>query len=643
MPPLGGAKSIKNIALVAHIDAGKTTLSESILFLSGAISEVGTVEEGLTTLDYLEEEQTRGITIEAGLASFLWKSCEYTLLDTPGHLDFENETNVSLQGVEGAILLISATSGVEVQTIEGWKKLQSQSISPLIFLNKLDLECRPIDSLLEQIEEVLEVKPFLMSLPVYREGELKGVVDVLNEVAIYPVLDSPRAFRQAPVPEKMKEALEKCREELYSVATSVDDSLTEAILQGKKIDKAKLVHGLVQAVKWRRGVPVYVGTALQNIGVRQLLNGCHFFVPPPQVNENHEVWAKVLRIKTWRSNYLALLKIQKNLTDSTTYPALHKVHGNHMNKVESVQAGEIVAAYLKDLPECRLGDELGVDGKIKSSAQLFTYVPLLKTRMEPVDKAEFTQINKTLKEWVALDASLALEYEKETGNWLLSTLGEVQLAVIKERLEKETGCRVNLGTPSIKYLERINKKKLKFKNKGALAGYELSLTLEVVGDLESIENKLVNQSGNTSKQVTDCLESFFSQFIEKGLKGFGSFIGVQVTLTELSCNQSSFPMGLLYKVLQDCLALNLKREDVDVFEPVVRLTVSVPNSCCGAVLDDLQEKRAEILSLETEEKKKIILSQVPLQRTFGYTTLLRSMSKGQGTFRIAYEKHDKVK
>ncbi|HLP40189.1 MAG TPA: GTP-binding protein, partial [Fibrobacteria bacterium] len=293
----------RNIAILAHVDAGKTTVSERLLYFSETIPGIGEVDEGLATMDYLEEEKKRGITIEAGIASYSWKGSRVTFVDTPGHVDFGVEVDFALKAVEGVILVLSGVSGIESQSLEAWEKAKANRNRSLLFINKLDLASADHRRVLEQVQVLFGVTPVALTLPVYVEGAdggapiLDGVIDVLNQLALYRSVEHPRKLIKGEIPAFLRDEYTAARKALVDVASQFNDSLLQAWMAGEELRNEDILAGLRAAMEAGGHIPVYMGSAIKNVGIRQLMNGVNQLLPAPATSAEGDTASLGLIIK----------------------------------------------------------------------------------------------------------------------------------------------------------------------------------------------------------------------------------------------------------------------------------------------------------------------------------------------------------
>jgi len=630
----------RNIAILAHVDAGKTTVSERLLYFSDAISGTGEVDEGLATMDYLLEEKKRGITIEAGIASYDWKGVHTTFVDTPGHVDFGVEVDFALQSVEGVVLVISGLSGVESQTLAGWEKIQRNKNRPLLFINKLDLPGADYTKALEQIRVLFQVRPVVLVFPVYHDGKIHGVVDILHQVALFRAAESPRRLIKGEIPHLYREEYERFRRDLVDFASQYNDNVLESYLSGAEIESSALMEGLKKGLAQNEGVPVFMGSALKNVGIRQLLNGINQLLPPPAIPKDAEdTLGFVIKIRWYPGVgriYLAKL-FSKPTSEHLESARFYRVFAERLEETHEAEAGDLLAIqternftvgqFLRPLT----GESVSRKG----------YRPLLQTRLELVDLEDNARVNQVLTELTDVDPSIQIEPDLVTGGWILRAVGELQLDVFYNRLKNEHDCNVRVGAPTVRYLEKLKAPHAGLTNEATGFGVEAKISLDANPQKNS-------QTGDENKIVFSCdlkpieeevLRDCFDAFCSQGVCGLGEIAGLEVNVRELTASASPIPPPLLAKVFNDCLKLNLNPPDFEVFEPIMKLEIIVPEEYCGAVLSDLASRNAVIRKIDTDGRNSIIFLEIPLENTFGYTTLLRSLSKGLGVFVLTYEKH----
>lgn len=639
-----GPAELRNIAILAHVDAGKTTVSERLLYLGEMIPSMGEVEEGLATMDYLEEEKKRGITIEAGIASYEWKGAKVTFVDTPGHVDFGVEVDFALRAVEGVVLVLSGVSGIESQSLEAWEKIQSNRNSVLIFVNKLDLPTSDHRKVLEQVKLLFRVNPVILTLPLFSEGSIEGVIDVMNGVSIYRAQGNVRKLVKGPIPEGMREEYEAARKGLLDAASEFRDEIAEAFLNGVEPEADILQDGLRLAVLSGRHVPLYLGSALKSIGIRQLMNGIRGLLPPPAPAAGPG-GAKALVIKIRHYQGIGQIRLLKAFAPFSLGEAklwggeearLYRVFAETLEEIDAVAAGEIAA--IKADRGWNIGEHLG-----GGSGERFRgreYRPILQARIELQHEEDFDHVSKALKLVAEAEPSISIEPDMQAGGWQVNTVGELQLDVLCRKLEQDFGCRIRSGAPRVRYLERLRRPSGPIVHKTVIHNITVEIAMEAASGPEGqLENEIRFPAETIGENIRKVLQSAFWNFCEQGVLGQGAMAGLKVEIRHFRLEGAGGLEGASFKSLKDALELNLGPEKFEVLEPLMNLQVIVPDEFCGAVLADLAAKGASVRKLDSDGHNSIILLEIPLEKTFGYATLLRSLSKGLGVFVLTYGKH----
>ncbi len=627
----------RNIAILAHVDAGKTTVSERLLYFSDRIPGMGEVDEGLATMDYLLEEKHRGITIEAGIASYDWKGVRVTFVDTPGHVDFGVEVDFALQCVEGVVLVISGQSGIESQTLSAWEKIIRNGNQPLLFVNKLDLPTADYAKVLEQVRVLFQARPIVMVFPVYHNGQIHGVVDVVHELALFRSMENPRRLIKGEIPAAYREEYSRHRRDLVDFASRYSDTVLESYLQGLEIDSSILLEGARVGMSRREGVPVFMGSALKNVGVRQLLNGINQLLPPPVIPQNaDDALGFVLKVRWYPEIgriYLAKL-FSDQVADVLNTSHFYRVFAENLKEIPKIEAGDLVAIQT-DRPY-----SAGQYLRSASAENAFhkSYKPLLQVRVELVNAEDYESVNRVFRELADVDPSIQVEPDTAASGWILRAVGELQLDVFCERLQREHHCDIRVGAPSVRYLEKLRHSRPGLVNEASGFGAETRISVDVKLNKNGDENNIAF-SCEPKPVEEDVLRGCFEAFCDQGVCGLGSLSGFDLNIQDLGGSQRPVPPPLLAKVFLDCLKLNVGASDFDVFEPIMKLEIIVPEEYCGVVLSDLASRGGVVRKIDADGRNSIIFLEIPLENTFGYTTLLRSLSKGLGVFVLTYEKH----
>jgi elongation factor G len=630
----------RNIAILAHVNAGKTTLSERLLYFSAAISGTGEVEEGLATMDYLQEEKKRGITIEAGIASYTWKGVHTTFVDTPGHVDFGAEVDFALQSVEGAVLVISGLSGIESQTLAAWEKIRSNGNLPLVFINKFDLDGADHGRVLEQMRLLFKTEPVVLTFPLYAKGKIDGVIDVVHELALFRSSENPRKLLKGEIPEASHDEYIRHRTALINFASRHNDAVMHAFLEGRPAETSDLIDGVRAGLAAGEGVPVFMGSALKNAGVRQLLNGINQLLPPPALPADaDDTLGFVLKVRWYPG--IGKIHLAKIFSDDTARRLREQpggarffhVFAETLEEIEAVEAGD-VAAIQSDTPYV-MGQYLLSGG---ARALGGAYKPLLQARIELADAADLEHVRGVLRQVADTEPSIQIESDTATGGWIVRAIGELQLDVFCKRLKNDHGCNISVGTPSVRYAERLAKTQTGLAGEATAFGAQALIRFDAKNRPKTDENRIRLPAGLDPVEE-EVLRDCFRTFCGQGVAGLGEIAGLDLEIQEISGSRRPVPPPLLAKTFSDALGLSLNSAKFEVFEPIMNLEIIVPEEYCGAVLADLSTRGGVIRKIDADGRNSIIFLEIPLENVFGYATLLRSLSKGMGVFVLTYEKH----
>jgi elongation factor G len=628
---------IRNIAVLAHVDAGKTTLSERILFTAGEVRYPGNVEDGLATLDYLPEEKKRGITIESGVAHFEWRGTWFNLIDTPGHVDFGAEVDMALSAVNGAVLVVSAASGVETQTLAAWKKLRSQGIQTVLFINKLDNADYSLDDTLIHIEEELGVRPVLLSFPEYESGRVTGVLDVISGKRLVHGKDG----REEAIPAKTAhEALRKYYREAVEFASYADDEVLEAALAEREVSPELLIRGLAKLSGMDDYVLCYAGSALENWSVRSLMTGLSFFLSAPKPFPEN-VLGQVIRIRHFKeTGEFSLFLSMANLSKKELPPhfVFFRMMANQMLPVEEIRAGDIYA--MKSETKMELGNRIGKDGTIletKDDPEKPAYRPLLQTQIECLRIEDYDRIEESFSILSRMDPSFQVVHHPEGGFWMLYTVGEVQLEVILSRLAREFDCEVRAGRPEVQWQERLLTPLPPVHNRFQAGPFSVSITLSV-SPLPVEEHDIRLKADFLESAPKEILAGVRSALLETAAMGFlgkGALVGVEFQVHEFEASEAA-PVPMIKKACADAVILLIKPQNLALFEPYMELSVECPALYAGAITGDIQAREGKVKEIGGDGVMHFIKAEVPLRCFFGYSTEVRSLSRGTAQYSLRF-------
>lgn len=636
------SQPIRNIAILAHVDAGKTTLSERILFAAGEVRRPGKVEEGLATMDYLPEEKDRGITIESGVAHFEWKNTWFNFIDTPGHVDFGAEVDTALTAVEGAVLVVSAASGVETQTVAAFRKLREAGVRTILFINKLDNPDYSLDETLINVEEVLGVRPVLMSLPEYRGGKLEGVLDVLSRSRLVhsetgeEVVDD--SWPQDGEVSESTEKLKKYYAEAVEFASNFDDEVLKLALDGKPVPPKALLRGLKELAKDDDYALCYAGSAIEGFGVRSLTTALSFFLPDvPEFGRNE--LGQVIRLRHFKGvGEISLFRSHTDM-ERKEWPAgfeFSRLKANLLQPVDEIRSGDIYA--MRSPFETELGQTIYLDGSVpgegdaERSSVRDRYQPLLQTRVECLGSEDYHHVEKSLNTLCRMDPSFRVQKD-DGGFWYLHTVGEVQLDVLLSRLKREFGCDVCAGAPEVRWQERLCRAVGPVENTFQLGPHKISIKVSATpldGDAHDI--RLSAEFLETApREILAGVRSALLESTEIGVLGKGPLVGVRFEVHEFTWTEGALP-PMIKKACADAVVKLIRPADVTLYEPVMELSLECPVNFAGLVTGDIQSRDGKVKEIGGDGKTHFLKADVPLRKIFGYATGVRSISKGTALY-----------
>ena len=653
-------QSIRNIAILAHVDAGKTTLSERILFTAGEVRRPGKVEEGLATMDYMPEEKERGITIESGVAHFEWKNTWFNFIDTPGHVDFGAEVDMALSAVEGAVLVVSAASGVETQTVAAFKKLRAAGVRTILFVNKLDNADYSLDETLINIEEVLGVRPVLMTLPEYRDGKMTAVLDVLSQSRLE---HSDTGEEVVDENWNVDDGWDNSRElkkhysEAVEFASNFDDEILSLAMEKKPVSPKLLLRGLKALAASDDYALCYAGSAMEGFGVRSLVTALSFFLPEVPSFNSDEL-GQVIRLRHFKG--VGEISLFRSHTDMLRkeWPVgfeFSRLKANLLVPVEEIRVGDIYA--MRTPFETELGQILYIDPSIASqrlSTQCDTfssvilsevhsteskglsirdhYQPLLQTRIECVCTEDFHHVEKSLSTLSRMDPSFRVQKD-DGGFWYLHTVGEVQLEVLLARLKREFGCEVHAGKPEVRWQERLCHEVGPVENTFQIGPHKISIKLSS-SPLETAAHdiRLSAEFMETApREILAGVRSALLETTEVGVLGKGALVGVRFEVHEFSWTEGALP-PMIKKACADAVTKLIKPADVELHEPVMELSLECPVDFAGNITGDIQSRNGKVKEIGGDGRTHFLKAEIPLRKIFGYATNVRSISKGTALY-----------
>jgi len=637
------SQAVRNIAILAHVDAGKTTLSERILFAAGEVRRPGKVEEGLATMDYMPEEKERGITIESGVAHFEWKDTWFNFIDTPGHVDFGAEVDMALSAVEGAVLVVSAASGVETQTVAAFKKLREAGVRTLLFVNKLDNPDYSLDDTLIHIEEVLGVRPVLMTLPQYEKGRMTGVLDVLSQSRLVHSDTGEEVVDDGWNVEDGwdgSQDLKRHYAEAVEFASNFDDEILKLAMEGKRVPPKMLLRGLKELAKGDDYALCYAGSAMEGFGVRSLVTALTFFLPDVPEFAADEL-GQVIRLRHFKGvGEISLFRSHTDM-ERKAWPAgfeFSRLKANLLQPVDEIRSGDIYA--MRTPFETELGQVIYLDERQKTKDEREEgkdsvrdkYQPLLQTRVECIGSEDYAHVEKSLATLSRMDPSFRVQKD-DGGFWYLHTVGEVQLEVLLARLKREFGCEVKAGSPEVRWQERLCRNVGPVENTFQLGPHKISIKLSATpldGDAHDI--RLSAEFLETApREILAGVRSALLESTEVGILGKGPLVGVRFEVHEFTWTEGALP-PMIKKACADAVTKLIKPADVELYEPVMELSLECPVNFAGLVTGDIQARDGKVKEIGGDGKTHFLKADIPLRKIFGYATGVRSISKGTALY-----------
>ena len=650
---------IRNIAILAHVDAGKTTLSERILFAAGEVHRPGKVEEGLATMDYMPEEKERGITIESGVAHFEWKNTWFNFIDTPGHVDFGAEVDMALTAVEGAVLVVSAASGVETQTVASFRKLHESRVRTILFVNKLDNPDYSLDETLINIEETLGVRPVLMSVPEFKNGKMCGMLDVLSQSRLVhsdigeETVDEDWATDASAAEERA--LLKKYYAEAVEFASNFDDEILTLALDGKPVPPKMLLRGLKALAASDDYVICYAGSALEGFGIRSLVTALSFFLPEVPTFDENEL-GQVVRLRHFRGvGEISLFRSHVDLLrrDWPTGFEFSRLKANMLLPVDEIRSGDIYA--MRSPFETELGQvirldadgechpeersdegssEINCENRAGGASISENYLPLLQTRVECVRVEDYAHVERSLSVLARMDPSFRVQKD-DGGFWYLHTVGEVQLEVLLERLRREFGCEVRAGKPEVRWQERLCRSVGPVENTFQIGPHKMSISISASpldGDAHDIRLSAEFME-NAPREILAGVRSALLESTENGVLGKGPLVGVRFEVHRFEWTEGALP-PMIKKCCADAVAKLVKPADVQLYEPVMELSLECPVNFAGLVTGDIQARDGRVKEIDGDGRTHFLKAEIPLRKIFGYATGVRSISKGTAVYSL---------
>jgi len=669
-------EDIRNIGIMAHIDAGKTTVTERILYYTGRSHKLGEVHNGEAVMDWMVDEQERGITITSAVTTCQWKGKQIQIIDTPGHVDFTIEVERSLRVLDGAIGVFCAVGGVEPQSETVWRQADKYHVPKIAFINKLDRVGADFSRTVDMMKSRLGANPLVLQLPVGSEDSFSGVIDLIKMKQIVWDDDSLGAiFSVEEIQPDYIRAAEDYREQLIETLAEVDDDIMEAYLSENAIDTNSFLSAIRRATINLKLVPVLCGSALRNKGIQPLLEAIVNFLPSPKdippmtgvhpdTGETREcppskskpLAALIFKVSMAEGRKLSFARVYsgKITAKGDVYNPARKVkeklsrilkmHANKRERINEAEAGSIVGII--GLKESGTGETLCSADHPVLLEQMEFYKPVISVAVEPKTRGDQEKLDQVFEKFTTEDPTLTVKQDADTGQTILSGMGELHLEVIISRMQREFKTSVNVGKPQVVYRETIEtpaKASAVFDREVAGQRHFGEVQLSLVPLPRGSENCF------KSKVTADCIPDAFIPAIEKGVMeslASGALMGYPVVDVEATLTGGSFKESLgteLAYTVSASMACNqaMKKGEPYLLDPIMSVEVFVPETFMGEVIGDLNARSGKIESMEHKKGAQVIRATVPLARMFGYSTSLRSATQGRGTFNMQFSHFDR--
>ena len=667
MPRQYSLENTRNIGIMAHIDAGKTTTTERILFYTGVNYKIGETHEGTATMDWMEQEQERGITITSAATTCFWKGTRINIIDTPGHVDFTVEVERSLRVLDGCVTVLCAKGGVEPQSETVWRQADHYNVPRMIYVNKMDIMGADFYNVVNMVYERLQCNAVPIQLPIGKEADFRGIVDLIEMNADVYYDDLGKDMRVEEIPEDMRELAEEYREKLLEAISDFDDEIMELYLEGEPVPSEKIKAAIRKATTHVKMVPIVCGTSYKNKGVQKLLDAIVDYMPSPldippiegtdpktgDTKERHaddSAPFSALAFKIMTDPYvgrLAFFRVYsgtaeagKTVMNSTKgqrerLGRILQMHANHREDISQVYSGDIAAAV--GLKNTTTGDTL-CDEKDPIVLESMEFPePVIRVAIEPKTKAGQEKMDIALGKLAEEDPTFKAYTDEETGQTIIAGMGELHLEIIVDRLLREFRVEANVGKPQVSYKETITKAATvdtryarQTGGKGQFAHVKLTVEPNEPGKGYEFINQITG--GAIPKEFIPCVDQGIQGAMQAGVLAGYQVVDVKVTLIDGSFHEVD-SSEMAFKI---CGSMAFKeacqKAGPTLLEPIMKVVVTAPDAYMGDVMGDINARRGQIQGSDIRNGAAVITANVPLSSMFGYATDLRSKTQGRATY-----------
>jgi len=673
-------EKVRNIGIIAHIDAGKTTTTERVLFYTGRSYKIGDIDEGTTQMDWMVQERERGITIVSAATTTFWRDYRINIIDTPGHIDFTAEVERSLRVLDGGIIVFDAEEGVQSQSETVWHQADKYYVPRLAFINKMDKLGADFERTVQMIGDRLGAKTAVITYPIGSEKDFVGVVNVLTQKALFWDDEKDKTgekFEEKEIPANLQEKIKKYRERLIEQAADFDETLTDKYLKGEKISAEELILGIRKATIANKLVPTYAGSSLRNKGVQPILDGVVDFLPspldlPPVLGTNPETKQEEERTNDYKGPLAALaFKVQTDphvgrLTYIRLYSGTIQVgdelynsterkkervsrlilmHANQKESIDKAEAGEIVVVV--GLKETTTGDTLCQKDKPIILGSITFPDPVISLAIEPKTKADQEKLSYALKALSEEDPTFKVRYDFQTGQTTIAGMGELHLEILVDRLKREFNVLADTGNPQVAYKETIKKTTTaegKYIRQSGGRGQYGHCLLRVEPQNRGEGYKFLNEikGGAIPSEFILAVGKGVKEAMAKGVLAGYPLVDMVVALYDGTFHEVD-SSEVAFKIAGSmALQQAVKQADPVLIEPIMKVEVTTPEEFIGDVIGDLSSKRSQILETQDRGKAKVIICLTPLAELSGYATILRSLTQGRANFYMEPSHYEEV-
>lgn len=662
----------RNIGIMAHIDAGKTTFTERVLFYTGKKHKIGETHDGAADMDWMEQEKERGITITSAATTCFWNNNRLNIIDTPGHVDFTVEVERSLRVLDGAIAVFDGAAGVEPQSETVWRQADKYNVPRICFFNKMDKMGADFEMSLKSVHDRLTDKAVAIQLPIGAEETMRGVIDLIEQKAFNFQGEFGENISEIEIPEELKATVEKYRNIMIEKVVEVDDALTEKYLGGEEITVAEIKSALRKGVLSCQIFPITCGTALRNIGVQLALNAVVEYLPSPldveeiratdvddeekkievKVSDDEPLSALAFKIATdpfvgrlcFIRVYSGVLKSGSYVINTSTgkrerIGRLVRMHANSREEIKEVHSGDIAAVI--GFKETITGNTICDESRQILLESIIFPEPVIKIAVEPKTKADQEKMGVALQKLAEEDPTFRVETSEETNQTLISGMGELHLDIIVDRMRREFGVEANIGQPQVSYRETIKataEVESKYIKQSGGRGQYGHCWLRVEPQIEGAGSEFADEikGGVIPREYVPAIEKGVKEALNTGVLAGFPMVDIKTTVFdgsyhEVDSSEAAFKMAAILGFKDAC-----RKANVILLEPIMKVEVVTPEEYMGNIVGDLNAKRGQIDQMESRGNAKVIDAKVPLSSMFGYATQLRSMSQGRANYSMEF-------